>query len=71
MAESNTDLKMQGYTMADEAIPAPGTPVILVTKETRCVGFLDHSLNWRYARDHGLIRGVIAWADLSAFVNPD
>jgi hypothetical protein len=71
MAESEAELKMQGYTMADEAIPVPGAPVILVTRKTRCIGFLDQSFNWRYARDHGLVRDVIAWADLSAFVNPE
>jgi hypothetical protein len=70
MPESKEELKAQGFTLTEDAIPSPGTPVLLVTPTIRCIGFLDNSFNWRYARDHGLIRDVIAWADLDAFNVP-
>jgi hypothetical protein len=70
MAESKEELMARGYTLTEEAIPSPGTLVILVTPQVQCIGFLDPSFNWRYAKDHGLIRNVIAWADLDSFMVP-
>jgi hypothetical protein len=62
MTEKQNSLKQQGYTLVEEAVPPVGYSVNVVTACVRCVGFLDQSLNWRYLRDHGLIRDVIAWA---------
>ena len=62
MTEKEINLKEQGYTLVEEAVQPIGFSVNVVTGCMRCVGFLDQSLNWRYLRDHGLIRDVIAWA---------
>src|SRR4051812_15706031 len=60
--ESKEMLRQNGYTPVDEAVPPIGYSVMVVTQHFRCIGFLDRSLNWRYASDHGLLRDVIAWA---------
>ncbi|HEY0456999.1 MAG TPA: hypothetical protein VGE41_11535 [Verrucomicrobiae bacterium] len=60
-------LKSQGYTLAEEGIPAPERRVVLVTRQFRCIGFLDRAQNWRYERDHGLVRDVIAWIPMEGF----
>jgi CheY-like chemotaxis protein len=49
-----------------EKIPPPeiGMPVVVQTKEFRCLGFLDKSGKWRdFARSHEL-SGVVDWCDL-------
>ena len=61
-SESKEILRQNGFTPVEEAVPPIGFSVMVVTRHFRCIGFLDRSLNWRYASDHGLLRDVIAWA---------
>jgi len=66
----NNNLKQQGYTLVDEAVPAIGRSVTVVTDRFRCIGFLDSHMNWRYKRDHGLIHNVVAWGVLNLDDSP-
>ena len=63
MNEQKEDLKLRGYTLVDERRPPPATPVMVVTEGSRCIGYIDHSGQWRYFRDDDLIGEVLAWRD--------
>jgi hypothetical protein len=69
MNERENNLRQQGYTPVEEALPPIGRCVVVLTLKAESLGFLDPSLNWRYKSDHGLIVGVMAWATVDAVLD--
>ncbi|HUR47407.1 MAG TPA: hypothetical protein VMZ27_16105 [Candidatus Saccharimonadales bacterium] len=62
MADTIENLRAHGYTLVQESVPPIGFNVVVLSRRCRCLGYLDGSMTWRHASDHGLIQDVIAWS---------
>jgi hypothetical protein len=61
MNDMKEDLKRLGYMLTDERRPTPGTPVMVITASAFCIGYLDHSGQWRCFRDDSFLGDVLGW----------
>jgi len=59
-------MKTSEESFANDKLPRWGQWVMVEAPSVRCLGFLDPSGAWRYARDGHIVENVQSWSPIGA-----